>query len=139
MTPTAYGYLVPDDGDLSKGASGWMAAEEFNWTRISAHTHNGTDSALLSSLTFASSTVVAAAGSWAANTDGSGSPAGGYKQTVTVPAGITELNSYNPKFYFSSAGNKQYQQVFLDYKRSTGTTFVLYCNDNTVDVTCVFR
>lgn len=139
MQTTVYGYEIPDTGDLSKGANGWMSAQDFNWARISAHTHDGIDSALLSTLTFTSGTVTAPAASWAVNPGGSGIPAGGYVQSVTVPAPVGELNDFMIKFYISTAGVTQYQQVYLDYKRTSGTTFNLYCNDNTVDIVCVFR
>lgn len=139
MHTTTYGYKIPDTGDLSKGANGWMAASDFDWARIGAHTHDGIDSPTLNSLNFTSSSVSAPAASWAANVGTSGQPIGGYKQTVTVPAGVTELNDFNIKFYISTVGTKRYQQVFLDYIRTSGTTFTLYSNNNALDITCVFR
>lgn len=139
MTPTAYGYLIPDTGDLSKGANGWMAANDFNWARISGHTHDGVDSPTLAVNAFSPYTKNAPAASWAANPGGSGIPAGGYVQTVTVPTGITEMNDYMIKFLINTAGATRYQQVYLDYNRLTGTTFQLFSNDNSVDILCVFR
>ncbi len=139
MTPTTYGYKIPDMGDLSKPANGWMAANDFNWARISDHTHDGIDSPLLSSLVFASATVAAPLASWVANAGGAGIPAGGYKQTVTVPTGVTEINDFMVKFLISTAGVTQYEQVYLDYIRLSGTTFTIFSNDNTVSILCVFR
>lgn len=136
---TAYGYRIPDTNDLSKGASGWMTSLAFNWARVSAHTHNGTDSPLLTINAFSPYTVEALSGDWAANPGGSGIPAGAYRQLVTAPAGITEVNDYLVKFIISTVGATRYQQVYLDWQRQSGTTFYLYCNDNTIDILCVFR
>jgi hypothetical protein len=139
MTPTAYGYKIPDYGDLSKGSTGWMEAQDFNWERISAHTHDGVDSPLLTVAAFASFTVTAPAASWVANPGGAGLPVGGYKQTVLMPSAITEVNDYMVKFLISTVGVLQYQQVFLDYTRNSGTSIDIYSNDNTISILCVFR
>ncbi len=139
MTPTAYGYKIPDTGDRSKGSNGWMSASDFNWARISGHTHDGIDSPVLTSVSFASMTVTAPAASWVANAGGSGIPAGGFKQTVTVPAQITEMNDFTLQFLISTVGVTQYQRVYLDYKRLSGTSFTVYCNDSSLDILCVFR
>ena len=132
MTPTAYGYKVPDTGDLSKGVLGWFSDLVFNWLRMSGHSHNGTDSVQLLLTAIATPTVVAPSGSWTV----SGS---GYSQLVTCPAPITEINNQVVKFLINTAGGRQYEELKLEYVRVTGTTFTLYCNDNTVDILCVFR
>jgi hypothetical protein len=139
MQTTAYGYLNPDQGDLSKGTNGWMAAVNFDIDRLNGHTHNGVDSPLLNFGSIAAQTVVAPLASWIASTGGTGLPASGYMQTVTVPAAISEINNFNVKFLINTAGATQYQPLNLFYARLTGTTFNLYSNSNTIDVLCVFR
>lgn len=139
MDTTTYGYLNPSSGDLSKGVNGWMAQINFDISRLDGHTHNGVDSALLNIGALSSLTVVAPAASWVVSTGGAGLPASGYMQTVTVPAAISEINNFTVKFLQNSGGAKQYQPLQLFYARLTATTFNLYCNDNTIDVLCVFR
>jgi hypothetical protein len=139
MQTTPYGYLNPDNGDLSKGTNGWMAAWNFNVLRWDGHSHNGIDSALLNISSISSQTATAPSGSWVASLGGTGRPAGGYQQTVTCPAAITEINNYMVKFLISTAGSTQYQPVQLFYARETATTFTVYSNDNAIDLLCVFR
>lgn len=136
---TTYGYLNPNSGDLSKGVNGWMAAMNFNILRWDGHSHNGVDSALLNFASIQPQSVSAPSGSWINAAGTAGRPQGGYQQTVTAPASVTEINNYNIKFLVSTAGNRQYQPMNLFYARETATTFTVYCNDNTVDLTCVFR
>jgi hypothetical protein len=139
MQTTVYGYLNPSNGDLSKGANGWMAQINFDILRIDQHSHNGIDSALLSSSSFVSTSVTAPASSWITSTGGTNLPASGYQQDVTVPAGVSEINNFMIKFLVSTAGTRVNQPLQLFYSRLTATTFRLYCNDNTLDVLCVFR
>jgi hypothetical protein len=139
MVTTTYGYLNPSSGDLSKGTNGWMAQINFDISRLDGHSHNGIDSVQLNLSAIVPSTVVAPSGSWTTSTGGTNLPVSGYMQTVTVPAAISELNNYTLKFLVNTAGARQYQLLNLFYERLTGTTFTLYCNDNTVDVLCVFR
>lgn len=139
MNVTTYGYQNPSTADFSKGANGWMLAYNFNISRLDGHSHNGIDSVLLNFTSVAAQTVTAPSGSWITNVGGSGLPASGYVQTVTVPPAVAEMNNYSLKFLISTAGATQYQPLNLFYARITGTTFKLYSNSNTIDVLCVFR
>ena len=132
MDLTTYGYRLPEAGDPAKTASGWFASMEFNINRLDEHDHDGANSSLLpmSSLTPYSQSVLAAA--WTADT-------AGYKQTVTVPAGITEVNEYNLKFVFTAPAGMVGYTAYLGYKRLTATTYELYCNDNTAAFTVYYR
>jgi hypothetical protein len=116
-----YGFKKPEAGDL---ASVWMQALSDNVTRQDGHSHNGTDSTLLTpaAITKYSSTV--SSGSW------SGS-AGSYTQTVTVPAGITELNNYDVMVYVTSTG----ERLFPGITRASATTYTISVNDNTLNLT----
>ena len=124
-TTTAFGYKVPDTGDL---ASVWMQDLADNWTRISAHTHDGADSAsldvtVLSKLT---STILSAA--WAS------AGGGNFTQVITVPGAILEINDFHIYFYITSTG----ERLFPDVTRASATTYTLGVNDNTLAITAVY-
>jgi len=147
MTSTTYGYLNPNQGDLSKGTTGWMVAMNSNWLRIDQHSHNGIDSTLLTSasivpLTLSGASVVAHA-NWVAVSGllpNAGIPQSGYYQLLTVPSGVTEINNFNLTFLVANnVESKQNQPLNLAYARVTGTSFRLFINDNTIDVNCVFK
>ncbi len=133
MTTTTYGYERPDTGDKANGASGWFTSLSFNVTRFDAHSHNGIDSTLLAMSSFTPYTTAILAAAWASDS------AGGYTQTVTVPAGLTELNNYNVKFVFTAPGGMVGETGYLGYKRVTATTYVVTCNDNTAAFTAIYR
>ncbi len=132
METTVYGYRVPEAGDKAKGASGWYQAMEFNWERISDHNHDGANSALLdfSNYTPFSDTIEAA--DWVVS-------GLGYKQTVTVPAGVSDINLYNVKFIFTAPAGRVGEIAYLNYDRLTATTYDVYCNDNTAAFTAIYR
>lgn len=134
MITTAYGYQVPVSGDPSKGTTGWMPGYEFNVNRLNGHTHNGIDSALLTITNFTPYNVVAAAAGWVAT-------GSSYAQTVTVPAGVTEINNYNAEFYISATSGSAPvgARVYPVWSRVTGTTVQIFFNDNTCDVTMIIR
>jgi hypothetical protein len=139
MVVTTYGYENPSSGDLSKGTYGWMAQINYDILRLDGHSHNGTDSTLLPISSVSASSVVAPASSWTVNSGGTNLPVSGYVQTVTVPATISDINNYLVKFAVNTSGNRQYQALDLFWVRITASTFSIYCNDNTIDVLCVFR
>ncbi len=120
-TTTAYGYKVMESGDL---AVTWMTDTEDNWTRISAHSHDGTDSAALTpnSITKYSSTVT---NSWSSVSGGH------YKQTITVPAGVTEINNFDVMVYVTSSGLR----IYPDIARVSATTYDIFVSDNTLQLT----
>lgn len=132
MTTTTYGYRLPEAGDRAKGASGWYASMEFNISRLDTHDHDGVDSAALPMSNIAPYTGTITAVGW--SVDG-----GGYKQTITVPAGVTEINNYNVKFIFTAPAGKVGEIADLGYKRLTATTYEVYCNDNTAAFTALYR
>lgn len=134
MTTTTYGYRLPQAGDPAKGTSGWFQAYEFNVSRFDSHNHDGANSPLLflSSLSPYTGTILAA--NWVL--DGAGP---GYKQTITVPAAITDVNSYNLKFIFTAPVAKVGQVAYLGYNRTSATTYDVFCNDNTAAFTVLYR
>lgn len=132
MTPSTYGYRIPDTGDLAKGANGWFASIVYNFERLDDHNHDGNNSALLSLASFTSYSATLLAADWVV----SGS---GYKQTVTAPSGLTEFNNYNAKFVFTAPAGKVGEIAYLTYDRITATTIDVYCNDITAAFTAIFR
>lgn len=125
METLSYGYYKPENGD--KGSS-WFPRMADNMDRLNSHSHNGTDSATLSVTSITKKTSVISAGSWALVANGT------YSQTITVPAGIAEINSYLIKFYNTSTG----YQYHLTWERVTATTYTLYINDNSIAITAVY-
>jgi hypothetical protein len=132
MTLTTYGYKLVSDGDLAKGASGWFAMLNYNTSRFDAHNHDGVSSALLALSALSPYTGTVLAAGWVVT----GST---YKQTITVPAGVTEVNNYNVKFIFTAPAGKIGEIAYLHYDRLTATTYEVFCNDNTAAFTAVYR
>lgn len=132
MTLTTYGYRMPESGDKAKGTSGWFASYEFNVTRWDGHNHDGANSALLTFASISPFTGTILAANWVV--DGAG-----YKQTITVPAGVTEINNYNVKFIASAGTAPVGTTLYLGYKRVTATTYEVYCNDVTTACTALYR
>lgn len=119
------GYKRPNTGDPG---STWMPDEEDNITRLNDHTHNGTDSFLLNASLLTKDTSVAASGNWVDN------GAGGYNQTITVPATISEINNHLLKVYITSTG----AIINPGFARVDPTSYTLTVNDNTLDLTVVY-
>lgn len=122
-TTLTYGRKVPTNGDTS---ATWMPDLEANATLDDGHTHNGVDSAILSSASFEVITVTAAAASWSLVANGT------YKQTVTMP-GVLEFSNKNVSFRNASTGDV----LYLTCKKVSATTFDIYINDNTITVSCL--
>lgn len=122
-TTTAYGYKIHAEGDP---ALTWMADDEANWSRMSAHDHDGVDSALLTPNAITKYSTTVSGSSWGSDLGG-----GLYKQTITVPSGITEINSFDVMVYITSTGERIHPRVI----RATATTYEIYSNDNTLACT----
>lgn len=133
MIPTTYGYRNPDTGDKAKGTNGWYASLGYNITRGDSHNHDGVNSSLITIANFAPYTQTILAAAWVTDS------AGGYTQTVTVPAGVTDVSNYNVKFVFTAPAGMVGETGYLGYKRLTGTTYTLHCNDNTAAFTAIYR
>lgn len=132
MQTTSYGYRKPETGDAAKGANGWYASIEFDIDRLNSHNHDGTNSAQLSLNAFSPFTNTILAANWTA--DGSS-----YKQTITVPVGIDDIDNYNVKFKFTAPVGKVGETAYLPYKRLSATTYEVYCNDNTAAFLAIYR
>lgn len=121
MTTLSMGYLKPANGDTGDVFFPAMAT---NIQQLNDHTHDGVTSKLLSSL---SQSIVS--GSWAA------APIGGgvYRQTITVPAGYS-FDQCEIWFRLSTG-----QNVYPSVERISSTTYFIYVNDNTLNITAFYR
>jgi len=132
-TTLSYGYKLPVTGE--KGATFFPALED-NITRVNSHTHDGANSPLISPSAFSTTAVLAnfkstiAAGSWAAVSGHTGL----YKQTVNVPAAVTEVNNYTVYVYTSTGA-----RLNLTIERVSATSYDIYINDNTLTLTAVYK
>lgn len=118
-TTLSYGYIKPVTGDRG---SVWFPALESDIQRTNDHTHNGTDSALLPSTSVQVTVGSAPSGSWVAQGGGR------YRQTVTAPAAITEINNVAILARLNSTKAILYPTI----ERVTATTFYVYTNDNSL-------
>jgi len=125
----AYGYYDVIAGEESSTI--WMPHEKFNWNRIASHKHDGIDSALLTSMSFAKITQILLSTDWVV----SGS---GYKQPVSMPVGWLYANTFM-RFFINKLGDPFDGAEFYPTAVPTGTnTYDLYCNDNTIGVICIY-
>jgi hypothetical protein len=132
MVTTSYGYRVPEAGDRAKGSLGWYESIEFDIERLNDHSHNGIDSAQLNVNSFSPFTATLAAADWVV----SGS---GYSQDASTPVGIDDISNFNVKFIMTAPAGMVGEVAYLGYDRLTATTYRVYCNDNTVALTVLFR
>lgn len=120
----SYGYKKPETGDAT---SVWEGAIEDNIERVNGHTHNGTDSAKLTSIAFTITTASALAANWISQGGGT------YKQTITMPVGMS-YNDYNVSFRDSNTGH----QLYLTCEKVSNTSFDVYINDNSLTLTLLY-
>lgn len=131
MLTLSYGYYKPQTGDRG---SVWFPRLEDNFQRLNDHTHDGSNSALIppSSITKATFTSSILAASW------SSLGGGNFKQTVTVPAGVAEINNYNIHFYATAPGGAVGRRIHPTVERVSAATYDVYVNDNTLALTAVY-
>lgn len=121
MQTTTYGYKKPETGDAT---SVWEGSVEDNVQRLNDHSHNGSDSARLTSAAFTITTATAASANWVATTGGT------YRQAITMPINMSYAD-YNVSFRDANTGN----QLYLSCEKISNTSFYVYINDNTLTIT----
>lgn len=124
------GYKLPADGDT--GATFWDDLES-NITRVNGHTHDGSNSELLSTASVTASTQ---------NIDGkdtdptgwSESPAGSgiWKKTITL-SGL-DFDKIMVNFKDQATGDI----LLLQVEKESTTTYTVYINDTSLDLTAVY-
>lgn len=124
MQTLSNGYKLPEDGD--KGVTFFPALED-NIQRLNDHTHNGVNSELLSATASEAVTQALLAASWAVQGDGM------FRMTVTMPSDIG-YDTHNIQHRLTAGG----AIVNLSTAKVTATSYYLYSNDDTIDVTAVY-
>jgi hypothetical protein len=124
MLTLSYGFFKPETGDRG---SVWFPNLETNFQKLNDHTHNGVESALLAPASITKYTTSIAAASFTGSN-------GVYSNTVTVPAGITEINTYLMVCKINTAGAQYGDEIHPTMERVSATTFTLTINTNTLDV-----
>lgn len=123
MTTLTYGLKRPQTRDTG---SALFTALEDNITQLDGHTHNGTNSALLSTAAVAMVTQTIAAGSFV---DQGG---GRYRQTITLPGALTL--SVCTVMFKTSLGHL----VQLTMELVSSTSYYVYTNDNSASYTAMY-
>lgn len=121
MQTLSYGYKLPSNPDTGDQ---FYPAMEFNIQRLNDHSHNGTDSAPLGTVT---QNVL--------DTDWVAAPIGGglYRQLVTIPDPFT----YDVCAIFFKLSSGEY--VYPSIERVTNKTYYVYTNDNTLTYVAYYR
>lgn len=128
-TVLSYGYVKPATGDT--GASFWGQLEN-DIQQLNDHTHNGINSAILSSTSInpISDTTSIVAANWLATSGGT------YRMVVTTPPSIT-FDSYGMQFTITN-GTDIGTRIWPTITKISNTTYYIYSNDNTINVTVLY-
>ena len=124
MQTLSYGIKKPEDGD--KGSSFFPALED-DLQQLNDHDHDGVDSAPILSTNITSVQQALSAALWVAVSGGT------YRQLVTVPNGKLYDNSF---IFFRNTADKS--QMFLGVEKVSSTTYYVYINDSTIDITAYY-
>jgi hypothetical protein len=122
MQTLSHGIKKPNTGDR-----GFFSALEDNFQQLNDHTHNGIDSEQLNCKSIAGVTGTISSASWVDLGDGN------YRFLVTVPAGVTYDDSVISVRL--STGHVIYPSI----EKVSNTQFYVYVNDNTLNLTLVYR
>lgn len=120
-----YGQKVPAAGD--RGVPLFQDIED-NFTRTDGHNHDGVNSPLLTSQSFAGIPQTILAASWATY----GGPIGHYRQTVTMQTGFL-FDSTKITFRTSTGA-----YIYPTVERVTNLTYFVYSTDNTIDFIALY-
>lgn len=124
MQTLSYGFKLPQSGDT--GATLWTALQG-DITQLNAHDHNGVNSKKIPPTSFATVIDDILAANWVAV----GGKAGHFKQTMTIPTGLT-FDDYVISFR-DSVGI-----IYPTVVRLTNTTYDIYTIDNSQALTAVY-
>ena len=123
-TTLSYGFVKPQNGD--KGAPLFTALEN-DIQQLNDHTHNGVNSAQLTTASIVVVTQAVASGSWVLDANGH------YKQVVTLP-GTLEYDEI-----FISMRDGSGNEVLPTIEKVSATTYRVWTIDNSVGYTAVYR
>ncbi len=123
MLTLSYGYKKPQTND--RGSVFWSALE-FDIQRLNDHTHNGTNSAKLTAASSMAVTIALASADWA-------SIGGGlYRQLATISGSVLFADAA-----IQFRGTTDGKSYYLDYLKVSASTFYVYINDNSKDITAI--
>lgn len=125
MQILSYLFKKPQTGD--KGSAFWPALED-DLQQLNDHTHNGVNSAKLTSASFTALTQAISSAGWILVSDGV------YRQLVTIPG--TSLYDDNIIVFRNQAAPKP--QMFLATEKASSNTYWVYINDNSVSITAYY-
>jgi hypothetical protein len=124
MITLTYDFEKPETGD--KGDVFFPALED-NVQKLNDHTHNGVNSAKITSSSVTTTTQAILAAGWVSQGGGT------YRQLVTM-SGSLLYNDYFINVKLTSSGH----QVFPVIEKVSANTFYVYINDNTLDLTLYY-
>ncbi len=127
-TTLSYGFQKPVTGD--KGSVFWPILES-DIQKLNDHTHNGSNSAKITAASQTAVTQAVTSGSWTL-------VSGSYRQLVTLPAGLTNNGGTVDDFSLQFRNAANGRVVLLSSEKVSGSTYYLYTNDNTLNVTAVY-
>lgn len=119
MLTLSYGFFQPQTGD--KGSVFWPRLED-NFQQLNDHTHNGSDSAMLTSASVSTVSQAISSAGWVASGTG-------FRQLVTMP-GAMLFN--NHAIIFKESVTKE--QMFLAAVRQSANTYYVYINDSSLSI-----
>jgi len=125
MQTLTNGYKKPETND--KGPIVFPALED-NIQRLNDHTHDGSNSEILTPAAIAATTQAVASGSWGALTLGQ------YSQSISMPAGIV-FNNVSIRFQDDASGDIVYPTVV----KTGASAYNVFVNDNTLNLTAVYK
>ena len=121
-TVLPYGFIAQDNGDES--SLQWMVDQRANWVRLDAHTHDGSNSAPINPANIVKQTQAIASASWVLVDDGI------YRQQISMPTGY-EYEGAFIKFNEDLSGD----EYLLETEKTGTSSYWVYINDNTLDIT----
>lgn len=123
----SYGYKKPVNGD--KGSTFFPDLAD-DIQRLNDHSHNGTDSALLSPNVISKFSQTLLAAGWVSLGNGN------YRQEATMPVGATFANSLM-RFEISGGASDGFV-IYPSIEKSAAGKYWIYINDNTLDVRVLY-
>lgn len=124
METKPYGLKKPQSGDKGQAV---FDALEFDIDHLDAHTHNGVDSAKINTSSLTKITTPILAAGWTDENEGV------YSQLVAITGGM-QFDTTTISFRDTDTGAGTY----LHYVKVTDTSFRVYCNDPSKNITIVY-
>lgn len=126
MLTLSHGYKKPQDG--VDAGSVWFPAMEGNIQQLNDHTHNPTNAGNDGAQLFLQTQSILSA-NWSAASIGGGM----YQQTVTMPSPY-QYDTTDMSFRLST-GEIWYPTIV----RQSANTYQIFCNDNSLTATALYR